>query len=704
MKYAFNPFTSEFDAIGSGLTGPASTTDNSIVRWDGTNGKMVQSSTVFISDGGDLGVAQRTAFGNTAIIGGTTIFESRHAFENTITDFSASTLWSILTNYVTPNSSVNITGKEIYAFDNEINVPTTSTKNYGVVSAEYTQAVHGGSGTVTSLIGKSIYTWVDGGSVTHLNCATYASWVNTGSSAVVTDNYCLTVKSGHNGAGGSITEDATLVIKTPYHVQTLTTHYGLEIEDQAFGTTSYAIFSNGGRVYIKGFLGLGSQTAPLANIDVTQAVVNAGSPRMLLLTGAVNTAITASTEVPSVDFNFNQTKQWATGAVSLHREVLIQAPTIAFVGASTATDVATVGITGAPAKGTNATLTNTHALLISAGAVSTATSSYGLTVNAQTGGTSNYAAQFLGGFVGIGLSAPVATLDITQAVATTGSPTAFRVTGGAHTTLTASAEAIAINFATNQTVQFATGALATQRTVLIQAPTYGFAGASTLTTAVTLDVTGAPSSGANATILNPSVIRIGAAASYISNANTSYRGLFVSPHTITFTGGVAITATVPNFGIGVGVLTLTSASSTTIANAASLYINNQPAAGGSVTITNSYAFWVDAGATRFDGRVMYAKGADIASANDLTLGTDGNTFGITGTTTINAITTANWLAGSHVTLIFAAATTVKHNTAGSGGTAKMFLAGSADLTTALNTVLGLVYDGTQWQETFRKVA
>lgn len=111
--------------------------------------------------------------------------------------------------------------------------------------------------------------------------------------------------------------------------------------------------------------------------------------------------------------------------------------------------------------------------------------------------------------------------------------------------------------------------------------------------------------------------------------------------------------------------------------------------------------------TRIDmlySRLQEAKGVDVASAGDLTLGLDGNSFTITGTTTVNAIVNGTWKKGASVTLIFSGATTVKHNTAGSTGTSRIFLAGSADLVTATNTVLGLWYDGTQWQETFRKVA
>jgi hypothetical protein len=104
------------------------------------------------------------------------------------------------------------------------------------------------------------------------------------------------------------------------------------------------------------------------------------------------------------------------------------------------------------------------------------------------------------------------------------------------------------------------------------------------------------------------------------------------------------------------------------------------------------------------GRFETAKGANVATANDLTLGNDGNTFNITGTTQINAITTTNWQAGSTINLIFASTPTVKHNTSGGAGTAPILLAGSADFTAAANDLLTLVYDGASWHETTRKLA
>ena len=80
-----------------------------------------------------------------------------------------------------------------------------------------------------------------------------------------------------------------------------------------------------------------------------------------------------------------------------------------------------------------------------------------------------------------------------------------------------------------------------------------------------------------------------------------------------------------------------------------------------------------------------------------------NVFHITGTTTINAITIANWQAGSEVVLIFDGSVTVKHNTAGGAGTAVMLLSAAGDFSATANDVLTLVYDGTSWFEKCRTV-
>ncbi|MFN7652804.1 MAG: hypothetical protein ACK5PC_06195 [Cyclobacteriaceae bacterium] len=81
--------------------------------------------------------------------------------------------------------------------------------------------------------------------------------------------------------------------------------------------------------------------------------------------------------------------------------------------------------------------------------------------------------------------------------------------GGAHTNLTTTVESTDVNFNLARTVQWASGNISTQRAVRIQAPTYGFVGASTITDAVTLDISGNPVAGTNATITNRWALRAG---------------------------------------------------------------------------------------------------------------------------------------------------------------------------------------------------
>lgn len=100
------------------------------------------------------------------------------------------------------------------------------------------------------------------------------------------------------------------------------------------------------------------------------------------------------------------------------------------------------------------------------------------------------------------------------------------------------------------------------------------------------------------------------------------------------------------------------------------------------------------------GRFAAAKGANVASANNMSLGQDGNSFTITGSTTINTIDATSWIAGSVIYLIFSASCTVAHNTAGTG--ARLFLAGSVNMAAVANSTLTLIYDGSVWQEISRK--
>ncbi len=60
MTLKFNPFTNKLDITGTSgsgsgdVSGPGSSTDNAIVRWDGTSGTLIQNSVATLSDTGDI--------------------------------------------------------------------------------------------------------------------------------------------------------------------------------------------------------------------------------------------------------------------------------------------------------------------------------------------------------------------------------------------------------------------------------------------------------------------------------------------------------------------------------------------------------------------------------------------------------------------------------------------------------------------------
>ena len=97
------------------------------------------------------------------------------------------------------------------------------------------------------------------------------------------------------------------------------------------------------------------------------------------------------------------------------------------------------------------------------------------------------------------------------------------------------------------------------------------------------------------------------------------------------------------------------------------------------------------------------KGTDVASADSITLQADGNTFDVTGTTTINHITSTNWIVGSVMILHFDGAVTLTNNAGGlSGAECNILLSGDVNYTTSAGDILTLLlHDSTNWQEISR---
>ncbi len=103
----------------------------------------------------------------------------------------------------------------------------------------------------------------------------------------------------------------------------------------------------------------------------------------------------------------------------------------------------------------------------------------------------------------------------------------------------------------------------------------------------------------------------------------------------------------------------------------------------------------------FNKRSQGNKGDDIASAGTITL-TLGNLFHITGTTTINFITTTTWKTGTMVCFKFDSAITINHNTGSvPSNTFAIFLKGSTNISFNAGSTLTLICDGDYWREIAR---
>jgi len=142
---------------------------------------------------------------------------------------------------------------------------------------------------------------------------------------------------------------------------------GFKIGTGGSVTTNAYSFPNGQTLKDNsGILEISSGQASTKFIHVAR---DTGAYGIATFVAGADTTRTASTEINNVYFNLAVTQQWATGAITTQREVLVEAPTYGFVGASTITNAATFAITGAPIAGTNATITNAYALWVQSGNV-----------------------------------------------------------------------------------------------------------------------------------------------------------------------------------------------------------------------------------------------------------------------------------------------------------------------------------------------
>lgn len=246
------------------------------------------------------------------------------------------------------------------------------------------------------------------------------------------------------------------------------------------------------------------------SLDIGQAVSSSGTPTPLIrATGAAHTGV-GSGEYNDVSLNLSRTIALSS-TFPYQRAVKITPPTYSGT-VNVPGGLFTVHITGAP-SGVTVVNDMRSALCVTASASLSDLAARGIVIESMTDAnwlqTGNLLECIKRGNTGSLFAISGNGCITTTPFGKTGTQTpAFTITGPAHTSLTASTEYNDVYWNLARTVQFATGAIATQRAVRISQPTYSFVGASTITNAATVQIDGAPVAGTNATITNPIALRV----------------------------------------------------------------------------------------------------------------------------------------------------------------------------------------------------
>lgn len=190
-------------AAGGAVVGPVSSTDNAVARFDGTTGKLVQNSSVLITDDGLMKVGTQTGFDPTY----PTAFYSDRA--------------TVFVGMLNPPNTGGANAP--MSVRSEDNVPSQNT--YGTISQAivthssgskgYALAIEGDAfsnaiGNTSKLIGVSGYAEHDGAGTVTLMASLYAS--------------------GNSGGAGPITKNAGLWVEPQGSVGA--SNFGIYIEDQ----------------------------------------------------------------------------------------------------------------------------------------------------------------------------------------------------------------------------------------------------------------------------------------------------------------------------------------------------------------------------------------------------------------------------------------------------------------------------------------
>lgn len=265
------PKTSNRDGGGGGdVIGPGSSTDNAVVRWNGAAGTDIQNSGVIISDTNDVTIPGMTAVGNSAQFGVVSGVMRYIDQAWTVQDFTAVSSWRIDSARFIVDPNADFATDTATARFSQISIPNTNANDFGALIANNAIADHSGGGVLGTNIGAQSTARLFGGGTITTNVGQNVNVTGaSGGTGVITNNYGIVVTSGVSNAAGTSTNDYQIVLRSPDQTGTVTNIRGIFAENHAGSGSGYFIYSEGGRSYHSGNLGIGSgNTAPASTLDV----------------------------------------------------------------------------------------------------------------------------------------------------------------------------------------------------------------------------------------------------------------------------------------------------------------------------------------------------------------------------------------------------------------------------------------------------
>lgn len=188
-------------------------------------------------------------------------------FSHTVTDFSASFLYAPFASDITLNPSVNISS---YVYGHKFDTLTAAgnSKDMPFVNGTFFGFKHQGTGTVADAYAAYFRAMnLSSGDIGSL-IAFYsqAQNIDVGTIDTLYGNYVEATNTG----GGTVNNNFGILINSPQGIYSVS-NYGIYLDDQDVAPDSWAIYSNGGQSYFKGYVGIGREQ-PRTNLELSAAI------------------------------------------------------------------------------------------------------------------------------------------------------------------------------------------------------------------------------------------------------------------------------------------------------------------------------------------------------------------------------------------------------------------------------------------------